>query len=110
MDRPSEIKMDKVWSLCKNCWSFNERERPSFTAIRERLEKILDRTPRRLPRFDAPEYSTPSASEASNSGDTGYAGDTTSGDTTGVYYGYFRPVARIGPYDNVYDNEHPYIY
>ena len=120
MDRPPEIKMNKVWSLCVDCWCFDARKRPSFSEIREQLEKILDKTPRRLPRSEAPEYSTLTTSEASDSADTGYTDDTTSNtsDTTSitseVYYGYFRCDTRIGHNKRqaLYDNEiyaDPYI-
>ena len=101
MDRPSEIKMDNVWSLCKDCWSFNEEERPSFTEIREKIEKIIDRTQRRLPRLRIPEYLVPPTSEASFSSDTGYTDDTCSL-TTNVYYGYMRPDTSSDSYGDIY--------
>ena len=66
MDRPLEMKKDKVWSLCKDCWSFNAQQRPSFTEIRERLEKILDKTQRRLPRLRASELGALNTSIASD--------------------------------------------
>ena len=89
MDRPLEMKKDKVWSLCKDCWSFNAQQRPSFTEIRERLEKILDKTQRRLPRLRVSELGALNTSIASDSSDSGYS------DMTLVYVGYFRCDARI---------------
>ena len=81
MDRPLEMKKDKVWSLCKDCWCFNVTERPSFTEIRERLEKILDKTQRQLPRLRA----------SSDGSDSSY------NDFTVVYGSYFPCDARIRP-------------
>ena len=70
------------------CTTHDRRSLYSFTEIRERLEKILDKTQRRLPRLRASELAALNTSIASDSSDSGYS------DMTLVYVGYFRCDAR----------------
>ena len=85
MDRPKEIKMNKLWDLCMvPCMRFNPNDRPNFTEIRERLEKIIDKCQRQLPiarvlgLFGAPPV-------LGNDPDSDSIGEN---DYTEVYYGY----------------------
>ena len=50
MDRPKEIKIGAIWSLCRKTWRFEPDGRPCFTEIREMIEKIIEKTPRRRQR------------------------------------------------------------
>ena len=84
MDRPQEIKMDKLWSLCQDCMCFTPIDRPSFTDIRERLEKIIDKSQRRLPISKMMDLFDTSQVQR-NDPDSDSIGDI---DYTEVYYGY----------------------
>lgn len=84
MDRPKDIKLDKLWSLCKDCMCFNRADRPTFTDIRERLEKIIDKCQRRLPISKAMSLFGTSRVER-NDPDSDSIGEI---DYTEVYYGY----------------------
>ena len=84
MDRPQEIRMDKLWSLCQDCMCFNPNDRPSFTDIRERVEKIIDKSQRRLPISKMMDLFGTSQ-VLRNDPDSDSIGDI---DYTEVYYGY----------------------
>ena len=93
MDRPQEIKIGGIWTLCRRSWRFDPEDRPTFTDIREVIEKIIDKTPRKL--------KIPSTSPISNSSitDSVYSLDSEEPtyeepvyDSFQVVYGYVKPV------------------
>ena len=90
MDRPKEIKIGGIWSLCRRCWRFDPEDRPSFTDIREMLEKIIDKTPRKVPIPSTRRTSDSSFTDSlysRNSKQTNYDHDSYE-----VVYGYVKPI------------------
>ena len=90
MDRPKEIKIGGIWSLCRRCWRFDPGDRPSFTDNREMIEKIIDKTPRRVP---IPPTGPISDSSFTDSVYSPYSEETNyEYDSYQVVYGYVKPI------------------